>query len=142
MKTPIEIAQSFVDWTKKKIRHHSDRKSKNFYFREKEIWWAALGQNIGYEANGKHELFERPVLILKKYSGGMCFVLPCTTKIKTPNPWYQYSLVIDGTPSAVNLSQGRSISTKRLLRKIETADTEVYNNIIEKFSEQFRQKEI
>jgi mRNA-degrading endonuclease toxin of MazEF toxin-antitoxin module len=72
----------------------------------------------------------------------MCFVLPCTTKIKTPNPWYQYSLVIDGTPSAVNLSQGRSISTKRLLRKIETADTEVYNNIIEKFSEQFRQKEI
>jgi len=142
MDTPKVILQNFVNWTKKKIRHHSGRQPNNFYFREKEIWWAALGQNIGYEANGKHELFERPVLILKKYSGGMCFVLPCTTQIKSDSPWYQYAIMIDGTPSAVNLSQGRTISTKRLLRKIETADTEVYNDIVEKFSEQFRQKDV
>jgi hypothetical protein len=34
---------------------------KFFYFREKEIWWACLGANIGFEQNGKNENFERPI---------------------------------------------------------------------------------
>ena len=72
----------------------------------------------------------------------MCFVIPCTTQIKREQVWYQYPVLIDGTESALNLSQGKTISSKRLLRKIETIDTELYNNIIAKFSDQFRQKEI
>ena len=60
-----ETAQQFVEWTKRKIRHHAENE-KNVYFREKEVWWAALGKNVGFEVDGKHELFERPVLIVKK----------------------------------------------------------------------------
>lgn len=141
MKTHTDIVQLFTNWTKKKISHHVDRQPTNFYFREKEIWWAALGQNVGYEMNGKHELFERPILILKKYSGGMCFVLPCTTQIKDDNPWFQYPIQIDDTPSALNLSQGKILSSKRLLRKIETIDTAIYNDIITVFTKQFTPKE-
>lgn len=62
-----DVAQQFVDWTKKKIHYHIEQE-RDIYFREKEIWWAALGKNVGYETDGKHELFERPVLILNKYS--------------------------------------------------------------------------
>ncbi len=35
-------------------------------FSEREVWWCALGENIGDEENGKNELFERPVLIIRK----------------------------------------------------------------------------
>ncbi|MEK7644239.1 MAG: hypothetical protein AAB390_02970 [Patescibacteria group bacterium] len=102
MKPYTDIFQLFTNWTKKKIKHHVGVQPTDFYFREKEIWWAALGQSVGYEINGKHDLFERPVLILKKYSGGMCFVLPCTTQLKGGNPWFQYLIQVDGTPSALN----------------------------------------
>lgn len=133
------IAQYFIDWTKNKIRYHLNNVYKTFYFREKEIWWAAMGQNIGFEVNGKHQLFERPVLIIKKYSEDVCFILPLSTKIKNPLPWYQIEVDVDGTPSVANITQGRTISSKRLLRKIVVVDKDVYKNIIKKFTEQFYQ---
>ncbi|HRY36350.1 MAG TPA: type II toxin-antitoxin system PemK/MazF family toxin [Candidatus Magasanikbacteria bacterium] len=134
-----EIAQQFVDWTKRKIRHHTDEK-KDVYFREKEVWWAALGKNVGYEVDGKHELFERPVLIVKKYSKDICFVLPLTTQIKNPKPWYQIVIEIEEVSNAVNISQGKTISSKRLLRKSAMIETEVYNNIVDQFIGTFKSK--
>ena len=131
-----EVAEQFIDWTKKKIRHHI-KEEKDLYFREKEVWQAALGKNIGYEVDGKHELFERPVLILKKYSKDMCFVLPLTTQIKNPKPWYQVIVKIEEEINAVNISQGRVISSKRLLRKIIVLDTADYNAVINSFIKSF-----
>jgi len=32
-----EVAEQFIDWTKKKIRHHI-KEEKDLYFREKEVW--------------------------------------------------------------------------------------------------------
>jgi len=90
---------------------------RELYFYEGQVWWSALGKNIGYEIDGKHELFTRPVLILKKYSSTMCFILPLTTKIKDENPPYQFTFHLNGIKNAVNLTQGRTISVKRLLQK-------------------------
>ncbi len=132
-----DVTKQFVEWTKKKIRHHVDTKVPIFYFREKEVWWTALGHNVGFEANGKHELFERPVLILKKYSKDMCFVLPLTTQMKSPSPWYQYTISIEGVNCAINVSQGRTISNRRLLRKMTTLDSAVYNEVVHQFTGQF-----
>jgi len=134
-----EIAQQFIEWTKRKIRHHTEEE-KDVYFREKEVWWAALGKNVGYEVDGKHELFERPVLIIKKYSKDMCFVLPFTTKIRKPIPWYQSITKINENPSAVNISQGRTISSNRLLRKEGVIDSDDFNVIIEKFVKHFTER--
>ncbi len=47
----------------------------------------------------------------------MCFILPLTTKIKSNSPIYQYQLHFNGRKNAANLTQGRTISTKRLLQK-------------------------
>ena len=33
-------------------------------FKERDIFWVSIGQNIGYEQNGKSDIFSRPVLIL------------------------------------------------------------------------------
>lgn len=132
-----EVVQQFIDWTKKKIKHHSGEDQKELYFREKEIWWAALGKNIGYEMDGKHELFERPVLVLKKYSKDLCFVLPLTTQVKDSLPWYQIVVLLEGKKSAVNITQGKTISKKRLLRKMTAIDNEIFGNIVKRFIGQF-----
>ncbi len=132
-----KIAQVFVAWTKKKIRHHVESSEKEKYFREKEIWWAALGKNIGYEIDGKNELFERPIVVLKKYSSDMCFILPLSTKIKKERPWYQVYVTLDGELRSVNITQGRVISAKRLLRKKTKLNHEQFMNIRSEFLKQF-----
>lgn len=107
----------FIEWTKKKFRYHTTKQKEKIYVHEGQIWWAALGKNVGFEMDGKHGLFHRPVLILKKYNEHICFVLPITTQVKNPLPWYQVCISGHRKRRAVNLSQGRTISSKRLLEK-------------------------
>ena len=52
------------------------------YFRIQQIWWCSLGINIGYEQDGKNKNFERPVLILKKFSKDVLLILPITSSDK------------------------------------------------------------
>lgn len=134
-----EIIKQFFDWTKRKIFHHLNEVSeKQVFYREKEIWWAALGQNIGFEINGKHEFYERPVLILKKYNADTCFVLPLTTQVKQSNPWYQ--ILVSQDLGVVNLTQGRTISSKRLLQRQGIMDKDKYEEVLGEFLKQFVNK--
>lgn len=135
-----EETKEFIEWTKKKIRHHINEEVGKKYFREKEIWWAAVGKNIGFEINGKNDLFERPVLILKVYSKDMCFILPLSSKIKEPVPWYQKVISLENGDSAVIINQGKIISSKRLLRKHDIISTEDYNKLVDAFVDQFEKK--
>ena len=57
----------FIEWAKLKIRIHVSEEEP-VYFKEKDIWWASLGANIGHEQDGKNESFERPILVLKKFN--------------------------------------------------------------------------
>ena len=49
------------------VKKRTQEKTVTAYFREREIYWANLGKNIGYEQNGKGEDFMRPILIFRKY---------------------------------------------------------------------------
>lgn len=132
-----ELFADFLQWTNKKVAHHCDVQKKEIYFREGQIWWVALGKNVGFEMNGKYEAFHRPVLIIKKYNEHMCFILPLTSQIKHPLPWYQKEIDIKGKKSAVVLSQGRTISIKRFLRRVTFINHDVLESIINAFQEQF-----
>jgi len=108
------MEKDFQKWhNKKKEIHESDDVP---YFYEREIWWCSLGVNIGYEQDGKHENFERPVLILKKFNQYVLWIIPLTSKQKSGK--YYYSFEFGKEPSVAILSQLRLISSKRLLRKI------------------------
>ena len=96
-------------------------------FSEREIWWCALGKNIGNEEDGKNELFERPVLVLRKFSKYTAVVLPLTTKGKDGSPFY-YGL-LSSSESFVILSQVRLISSKRLLRKMYRLGRRDFENV-------------
>ena len=110
----LSIAESFIAWAKVKIRIHASERV--IYFREGEMWWASLGANIGYEQNGKHENFERPVLILRKFSRHVLWVIPLSTKLKDHT--YYYHNDYDGKMYSAILIQLRLISCKRLVRRI------------------------
>ena len=92
-------------------------------FSEGQIWWAALGKNVGVEINGKHEDYSRPVVIFKKLSH-LCFLaIPLTSQPHT-GTWYAEFNFRDKPEYAV-LSQIRMMSVSRLynrMGKLSTGD--------------------
>ena len=109
--------KNFLDWTKLKLRIHFD-KNIGVFFQEREIWWASLGMNVGYEQNGKHETFERPILVLKKFNLNLMWIIPLTSVEKIGK--YYYQTKHNDKISFFILSQLRLVSAKRLRRKIRT----------------------
>ena len=85
-------------------------------FKEAEIWWCYLGENIGHEQNGKGEKFLRPVVILKKFNQRLFYGIP-TSSIYKDNPYYHELKFKDKTSYAL-LSQMRAIDAKRLSYKM------------------------
>ncbi len=103
-------------------------------FHEREIWWCSIGINLGDEQDGKNELFERPVLILKKFNNKVAWVLPMSTKPK--NGIYYHNLEYEGKVFTVILSQLRLTSVKRFrrfVRKISPHQFELIQNKLIKF---------
>ena len=111
-----EIIKIFIEWIRVKIKLHFSDVNKDVYFREGQIWWTNIGQNVGVEINGKNHNFERPALVLKKFNEQSLWILPITSVIK--NGKYYYNFINNGEDNYVNISQLRSISSKRLIRKL------------------------
>lgn len=120
-----EILSSFVNWTKLKVKTHISERV--FYFYERQIWWASLGQNIGSEQNGKNSNFERPILVFKKFNEDTLWAIPASSKIKTGQYYELFHL--DDKEFSLNLSQLRLISSKRLLRLTGEITREEYEII-------------
>ena len=86
----------------------------------RDIWWCSIGANVGAEASGKNELFERPVLILKVYSTESVLVAPLTSK-QREGP-YHARITYAGREGWAILSHAKTISPKRLQRKLSKID--------------------
>jgi mRNA interferase MazF len=124
----MEYKKDFDKWnTEKKI---VDGKviNRDLFFYAREIWWVSAGLNIGVEADGKNDNFERPMLIIKKFNSDMIWVLPLTTKEKENK--YYFKLDHEIVKSWVILSQIKTISTKRLLRKIGSISENDFKEVI------------
>ena len=87
--------------------------------------------NIGTELYGKNELFERPVLILKVYNKETVMIVPLTSKIR--NDKYHSRVTLGDVDSNAILSQVRTISTKRLSRKVGRISKENFEEIKSKY---------
>lgn len=118
------MEESFDIWNERKKELNARDERRDLFFYEREVWWCSLGLNIGIETNGKHENYERPVLILKKFNSAMIWALPLTSKEKN-NPYY-VKITHDAGVSWVSLTQIKAISTKRLLRKVGMISVEEF----------------
>lgn len=109
------MKQKLLDiWSKRKKKTENNFSVK--FFHPREIWFARLGENIGYEQNGKGNYFLRPVIVLKKFNKDIFLAIPLSTRLKTSKYYFP---VLSGNKKAVAiLSQIRLIDKKRLQNKV------------------------
>jgi mRNA-degrading endonuclease toxin of MazEF toxin-antitoxin module len=88
--------------------------AKTQVFNTGQVWWCAVGVNIGREEDGKNVNHERPVLIFRKFGPETFLGLPLSTSYKTGI--FYASFILNGKKSSVLLSQARILSQHRLLR--------------------------
>ncbi|MCX6780681.1 MAG: type II toxin-antitoxin system PemK/MazF family toxin [Candidatus Magasanikbacteria bacterium] len=119
--------KEFDKWNLQKKRLNQFNHERDFYYYEREVWWCALGVNIGIETDGKHEYFERPVLILKRFNNSMLWALPLTSEAHDDG--FHFCIQLEGKISWVKLTQLKTIDVKRLLRKIGTVDIQDFEVI-------------
>ncbi len=109
----------------------------NNYFKEREIWWCYLGENIGFEQNGKGDLFLRPVLIFKKFNRKLCWVIPLSTKLSKGNFFFPV-LSESNKIRIATIPQLKMIDVKRLSNKIDSISKTELEFIREKVIEFIR----
>ena len=116
------VENNFDEWNelKKKINI-----KKSIYVSERDVWFCSVGLNIGSEQSGKHELFERPVLVIKKVTNNTFIGVPLTSN-KKKGSWY---IEIKSTQSSAIISQVKLFDTKRLARKIKVISVEEFEII-------------
>ena len=104
--------KDFDGWNTLKQRLNGREDKSVPLIKEREIWWCSVGINVGHEADGHNELYNRPVLIIRKFSPKPFLGVPLTTKGK-PNE-YNLPIKFKGTTSYVMLSQLRLYDTRRI----------------------------
>ncbi|MEK7617672.1 MAG: type II toxin-antitoxin system PemK/MazF family toxin [Patescibacteria group bacterium] len=104
-------------------------------FKEREIWWIAVGRNVGEESNGKGNRFSRPVIVFKKLTHHSFYGIPLTTKIKNGS-WY-VPFKQEGKENRAMLNQIRVFDSRRLFTKLGTLDTTEWQFLKQKFHDFF-----
>jgi len=116
----------------------NEKETGDFFINPREIWFTKMGQNIGYEENGKKE-FSRPVLVLRKV-GNLFLTVALTTKGKSCNKFY-YSFknvvlydnhIKNRDRSSVILSQLKVMDKRRFEEKIGIINKDEFKIIKQK----------
>ncbi len=120
------MIKDFDGWNEQKKQTH--KRSDAPFYHDRELWWCALGVNVGSEQDGSGEEYRRPVLVLKGLSAETCLVIPLTTSARH-HPLRPVVGTVEGKDAHALLSQMRVIDTKRLVRKIGYLDKAVFEEI-------------
>jgi mRNA interferase MazF len=131
------MEKDFDGWNFKKKKIHTTEYT-NKKFKEGEIWWCSAGLNIGHEIDGKHNTFERPFYILNKSNKRIFIGIPCTSTFR--EGVYTYHLLTSDINFILNFSQIKTLSSKRLLRKIVHVPNFYKNKILVKFIKYIKRK--
>ncbi len=112
------MTTNFDDWNELKKVTNNDKILRNF--KEREIFYMKMGQNIGFEQNGKGKNFVRPVIILKKFNKEMFFGIPLSSQDKDGSFYYSFEFFKNDkiNKNIALLSQMKLYSSNRLLNKI------------------------
>jgi mRNA interferase MazF len=121
------MVNQFDFWNTQKQLLNS-REKPGAYFSQREIWWCRIGKNVGYEQDGKGELFERPVLILKKLGGYTFIGIPITTKLKLGRIFIPFELSSGGKRVAT-IGQIKTFDARRLKERLDILPAETFESI-------------
>lgn len=125
--------KEFDKWNE--VKKETEKDNVSFGFKNRDIFYIKMGQNIGYEQNGKGDSFVRPIVVLKGFNQNMFFGIPLSSQIKEGKFYYQFEFM-KGDHLSTNialLSQMRLFSSKRLLNKIGVMDKNSFEEMKTKF---------
>ena len=128
------MKKDFDLWNKVKKTVHARTDTEKLFFRERETWWAHLGVNVGFEQDGTGQVFERPVVIIKKYNPHIFLTVPLSTTSKTGKYYFDVGIVAEDKAKAI-VSQLRLLDRNRLINHIGTLDATTFNNLIDRIVE-------
>lgn len=124
--------KQFDKWNE--VKKQVDSRKVIVNFKEREIYWTRIGENVGFEQNGKGEEFSRPVLVLKKFTKDMFFGVPLSTTIRKGSFFHTFSFVEDKQSSAL-LLQAKMFDAKRLNKKIGMINKSDFEKLKSDFKE-------
>lgn len=107
--------KDFDQWNK--LKHKVNKRNIFPDFKSREVWWCNLGLNVGSEQDGGGKKYERPVLIIRKFSRSTFLCFPITSRNKTGSYYFK----IDDKNTAI-LCQPRLIDSRRLSRKVDLSE--------------------
>ncbi|MCX6786231.1 MAG: type II toxin-antitoxin system PemK/MazF family toxin [Candidatus Kaiserbacteria bacterium] len=115
------MEKDYQIWTPIK-KNLNNTEEPRLFFHEREIWYCHLGENIGFEQDGRGDDFLRPVVIIRKFNNEIFWGVPLTRTQKDLPFYFAFMLQNDaeesGEKSTAVLSQVRLIDAKRLRRMI------------------------
>ena len=115
------LKSSFQKWMPIKERIDGRVISKDLYVHTGEVWWVSWGKNIGFEQDGKSDIFTRPTVVIKVLSRNTFLVAPLTTV----NKEHKFRIKMSdfgGKESKAIISQIRVVDIKRFQKKIGKVD--------------------
>ncbi len=98
------------------VKKSIDDNNTFYTFKVREIYWLKVGQNVGYETQGKGKEFLRPVLIFRKFSKDTFLGIPLTTSTKDDMFHCAFDYKIS-KKSCASLSQIKLFDAKRINQK-------------------------
>lgn len=130
------MEKNYQKWSKIKSKIHNTTLPDSFHINPGEVWWCALGENIGIETDGKGQDYLRPVLVVKVFNKNHVWVSPLTTKTKKNR--FTVEIKFFSQSSFVIISQLRTISTLRLTRFIYKIDHRDFLRVNESLMESLK----
>lgn len=124
------MEKDFQKWHIKKSQ--VDGIARRPFFHEREIWWCALGLNIGFEQDGGGEDFLRPVIIFKKFNREIFWGIPLTHTQKETKYYFRFIFGKKRRSVAI-LSQIRLIDGRRLYHKAGDMSESDFDKLNKKF---------
>ena len=121
--------QKLSNWNN--LKQITQDNNKKVYFKERDIFWLKVGENIGYEQNGKGDKFQRPVLVLKRYTNDMFLGIPLSTTPRDGSFFFQFSFIEDKISTAL-LVQLRLFSSKRFIKKLGKINIDDFKDLKQK----------
>ncbi len=129
------MEKDYFAWTPVKTTLNNADEPRLF-FHEREIWYCHLGENIGFEQDGRGDQFLRPVVIIRKFNNDIFWGVPLTRTRKDLPFYFTFAIHTEndmsGEQSAAVLSQIRLIDARRLRRMIGYISEENFASLKEK----------
>lgn len=126
------VKKDFQKWHTEKSHLHHDKARP--FFHEREVWFASVGANVGFEQDGRGEQFLRPVIILRKFNNEVCWTIPLTKNPKKGKYYFSFQFSEDSKSTAI-LSQIRLTDAKRLQYKIGDVKEKDFSEIKRKLTQ-------